>query len=131
MTFQGNFLAVTGVAVVFLFWDALAYATGCALVKAFDHETKHHGTRAVYSDGASLFFTAPMAVNTDGAPISYHPDDPWGSTGRRPCTNNQLGPLNGDLSAPRIGAWCAWASIFAMTSSIAASIASSASLYGD
>lgn len=54
----------------------------CQLTKGFDHPTKHSGTQPVFTDQASLFFTAPMAVNTDGAPTSYHPDDPYGSEGK-------------------------------------------------
>lgn len=50
----------------------------CGLTHAFDHETRHYGERRIYGDSQSLFFTSPMAVNTDGAPNSHHPDDPWG-----------------------------------------------------
>lgn len=51
----------------------------CGLEHAFVHTTKHDGARNIYGDSSALFFTAPMAVNTDGAPVSYHPEDPWGS----------------------------------------------------
>jgi len=58
---------------------SMAAAAECGLERAFVHTTKHHGDRNIYGDAHALFFTAPMAVNTDGAPTSYHPDDPWGS----------------------------------------------------
>jgi hypothetical protein len=51
----------------------------CGLERAFVHVTKEHGARNIYGDASALFFTAPMTVNTDGAPNSYHPDDPSGS----------------------------------------------------
>jgi hypothetical protein len=47
----------------------------------FVHPTKHAGDRIVYEGDGALFFTTPFAVNTDGAPTSYHPDDPWGNAG--------------------------------------------------
>ena len=58
---------------------SIGATTECGLERAFAHATKHHGERNIYGDAGALFFTAPMAVNTDGAPTSYHPDDPWGS----------------------------------------------------
>lgn len=54
----------------------------CGLEYAFTHATKREGDRRIYADTAGLFFTAAMAVNTDGAPISYHPDDPYGTEGK-------------------------------------------------
>ena len=54
--------------------------TECGLNDKFKHNTKD-GKKWIYEDDESLFFTAPMSVNTDGAPTSYHPDDPWGSDG--------------------------------------------------
>lgn len=73
------FAAIATMSVAFV---SAVEAADCGMSKAFTHATKHHGKRTVYSDGDSLFFTAPMAVNTDGAPISYHPDDPGGSNGK-------------------------------------------------
>lgn len=67
----------------------IAYATPlaaqdaeCGLGLAFLHETRHYDTRQIYANDDAVFFTAPMAVNTDGAPNSYHPDDPYGALGK-------------------------------------------------
>ena len=72
--------------VVTMLWTSVAAVTPsigltaeCGLERAFVHATKHHGDRNIYVDADALFFTAPMTVNTDGAPNSYHPEDPWGS----------------------------------------------------
>ena len=53
----------------------------CALNGAFDHVTRNDGTRRVIFGEDGLMFRSDYAVNTDGAPTSYHPDDPWGSSG--------------------------------------------------
>jgi hypothetical protein len=45
-----------------------------------------------------LLFAAPLAINTDGAPNSYHPDDPWG---RRLALNNICNGSNAILSNGR------------------------------
>lgn len=58
----------------------------CALAQHFPHRVRGAGVRKVWYGGQgsgrgapkALFFTAPMHVNTDGAPNSYHPDDPAG-----------------------------------------------------
>ncbi len=73
---------ITAIIFAALSAPSLALAMECNLDTSFTHKTKHHGKRPVYTDKNSVFFTAPMAVNTDGAPISYHPDDPWGNTGK-------------------------------------------------
>lgn len=57
---------------------AQSQTTTCSMDGAFTHKTQHHGSRTVRTAEDALFFTAPLAVNTDGAPNSYHPDDPWG-----------------------------------------------------
>ena len=60
----------------------LAVASGeCGMRFDFVHPTKHAGDRIIYEGDGALFFTTPFAVNTDGAPTSYHPDDPWGNAG--------------------------------------------------
>lgn len=53
----------------------------CGMTGHFDHATNHHGVRRVHTGEGALFYTAPLAVNTDGAPTSYHPDDPRGNGG--------------------------------------------------
>jgi len=56
-----------------------AIAAECDLPEAFEHET-HEGVRTILGDGSALAFATNMRVNTDGAPRSYHPDDPAGAT---------------------------------------------------
>lgn len=53
----------------------------CGIAGKFMHPTRHEGNRTIHSDSSSLFFTSSMAVNTDGAVTSYHPDDPAGKDG--------------------------------------------------
>lgn len=71
--------------VLFLFLLAIFFSS-CSqqeykLQNQFKHKTKHHGVRTIYEGDNTIFFTAPMSVNTDGAPTSYHPDDPKGNKG--------------------------------------------------
>jgi hypothetical protein len=54
---------------------------GCGLEDSFIHATRHDGDRPVLSGPDALAFVSNYAVNTDGAPRSYHPDDPYGSAG--------------------------------------------------
>lgn len=53
----------------------------CDLPSRFHHETRNDGARDVLYGADALVFVSNYAVNTDGAPTSYHPDDPWGSRG--------------------------------------------------
>lgn len=53
----------------------------CGLDDRFTHTTRHDGDRPVLAGTDGVLFAADYAVNTDGAPTSYHPDDPWGSAG--------------------------------------------------
>lgn len=55
--------------------------SACGLEDRFVHQTKHDGDRPVFTGSGAIAFQANYAVNTDGAPTSYHPDDPWGSKG--------------------------------------------------
>lgn len=61
--------------------SALAQPLQCGSTGSFAHATRHDGTRTVRTGTGFLFYAAPLAVNTDGAPTSYHPDDPGGSAG--------------------------------------------------
>jgi hypothetical protein len=54
--------------------------TTCGATGSFQHVTRHDGTRTVRTAPGALLFPATLAVNTDGAPNSYHPDDPMGRT---------------------------------------------------
>jgi len=67
-----------------------AVAANCDLVEQFSHRNKIGVDRnkkpvfrqvPIYGNNSELFFTGDMAINTDGAPNSYHPDDPWGDRG--------------------------------------------------
>jgi len=60
---------------------AASTVSECGMRFGFVHATKHNGDRIIYEGDDALFFTTPFAVNTDGAPTSYHPDDPWGNAG--------------------------------------------------
>ncbi|MCI4663014.1 MAG: hypothetical protein MRY63_14485 [Neomegalonema sp.] len=53
----------------------------CALGSRFVHNTRYDGDRVVLADDQALVLRSVMAVNTDGAPNSFHPKDPWGETG--------------------------------------------------
>ncbi|GAW35843.1 fungal chitosanase [Roseovarius sp. A-2] len=54
----------------------------CGLPQSLEHMTRRDGTRTVVHDGAgTIGFISNYAVNTDGAPNSYHPDDLGGSGG--------------------------------------------------
>ncbi|GEM_PF-6470987 len=54
----------------------------CGMGQSLAHKTKHDGTRTVIYDGkGAIAFKANYAVNTDGAPNSYHPDDLYGGKG--------------------------------------------------
>ena len=57
-----------------------AERAACALPSRFTHQT-HDGPRTVLHAPGALAFRTPYRVNTDGAPNSYHPDDPGGSQG--------------------------------------------------
>src|SRR5690348_5255032 len=70
----------------------------CNLPGSFAHATRSDGTRTVRTGQGALLFTAPLAVNTDGAPNSYHPDDPWG---RRLALNNICNGANAVLADGR------------------------------
>lgn len=62
-----------------------ALAAPCGLKEQFRHRTKiakdTYRNVPVYGGSKGLFFTGDMAVNTDGASNSYHPDDPGGNHG--------------------------------------------------
>ncbi|WP_139790637.1 hypothetical protein [Rhizobium rhizosphaerae] len=62
------------------FLATAGFAADCSLPLAFNHKTRD-GVTPVYGDRTAIAFKAPMAVNTDGAPTSYHPDDPTGGKG--------------------------------------------------
>lgn len=53
----------------------------CNASASFTHITKNDGRRKVLATSDALVFRSNYAVNTDGAPNSYHPDDPYGSEG--------------------------------------------------
>ena len=53
----------------------------CGLERSFVHRTRYDGDRRIYYGDDALVFRSRYAVNTDGAPTSYHPDDPAGRTG--------------------------------------------------
>ena len=53
----------------------------CGLSDSFIHKTKHDGNRKVLWNADAMVFRSNYAVNTDGAPNSYHPDDPKGENG--------------------------------------------------
>lgn len=61
--------------------DVASDPAQCDMAFGFAHETRNEGVRAIYEGDGALFFTTPYAVNTDGAPTSYHPDDPYGNQG--------------------------------------------------
>ncbi len=52
----------------------------CGLNRLAVH-TSFDGPRSIYGGSNGMFFTTNMAVNTDGASTSYHPDDPAGRNG--------------------------------------------------
>ncbi len=56
--------------------------TQCGLNQEFRHRTRGHGSKKVVFSPEALVFRSHYAVNTDGAPTSYHPDDPWGTQGK-------------------------------------------------
>lgn len=73
-------------AVLLVVWPGAAIGVqsntvDCGLKRSFTHQTRHYGPSDVFTDQSSLYFTTGMAVNTDGAPNSYHPDDPFGVKG--------------------------------------------------
>jgi len=70
----------------------------CNLPGSFTHVTRHDGSRIVRTGDGALLFSAPLAVNTDGAPNSYHPGDPWG---RRLALNNICNGANAILGNGR------------------------------
>jgi len=72
----------------------------CNLPGSFAHATRSDGTRTVRTGQGALLFTAPLAVNTDGAPNSYHPDDPWG---RRVASALMVFNLVGDAANATVG----------------------------
>jgi hypothetical protein len=76
---RSRFVLAGLVATIAAVTPAIGVTAECGLEYAFTHTTRHDGERNIYGDAAALFFTAAMAVNTDGAPNSYHPEDPWGS----------------------------------------------------
>ena len=53
----------------------------CGLDDRFVHRTRSDGDRVVLHGDGALLFRARYAINTDGAPTSYHPDDPFGEEG--------------------------------------------------
>ena len=53
----------------------------CNLGKLFVHKTRNDGERGILHGRGAVVYRARYATNTDGAPSSYHPDDPWGSKG--------------------------------------------------
>ena len=53
----------------------------CGLPDSFIHKTKYDGNRKVLWNPDAMVFRSNYAVNTDGAPNSYHPDDPKGNKG--------------------------------------------------
>jgi hypothetical protein len=55
-------------------------APACGLSESFVHAT-HDGRETVLYDDGVIVFRTPYRVNTDGAPNSYHPEDPGGSRG--------------------------------------------------
>lgn len=57
-----------------------AGGAACDLPDSFIHPSRD-GNRTVLAGPGVLAFRAPYAVNTDGAPNSYHPADPWGTEG--------------------------------------------------
>lgn len=73
-------------------------AAECAIIGSFAHRTRSEGVRTVHGNSDNLFFTSSLAVNTDGAPNSYHPDDPGGSLGKAINTI-----CNGANAYPRAG----------------------------
>lgn len=54
----------------------------CGLRDMFIHRTRSDGERAVLHGGGAVVYRSRYATNTDGAPTSYHPEDPWGSRGQ-------------------------------------------------
>lgn len=54
----------------------------CQLDNSLRHKTRRDGTRKVIYDGqGAIAYLSNYAVNTDGAPNSYHPDDLSGKKG--------------------------------------------------
>jgi hypothetical protein len=56
-------------------------SAACNIEGVSIHPTRSEGDRRIYGDKTNLFFTSGLAVNTDGAVTSYHPQDPWGDKG--------------------------------------------------
>lgn len=54
--------------------------SNCGLSRHFTHETAR-GPRTIIGGKGALAYRTNYAVNTDGAPNSYHPDAPWGDKG--------------------------------------------------
>lgn len=75
----------------------------CGLTERFEHRSFDGPVTVRAGDGA-LLFAAPMHVNTDGAPTSYHPDDPFGTEGlaiNTICNGASAKLASGETLGPR------------------------------